>query len=256
MSAAFFKQVQDRLVSGKERAREDPFPPPDDHSRQVSEQQTQLPPTLRPSLERGVTTAVSTPHDKVLAELLSQRPGPSTDRPGTASEIPEAVSGRNEAETNYRPQSPGRNLLHDPFAGSLIGLSIQDNGDHAQNGRADFEARKEDLWSHMGDIRDIQTQIANMHVAMENIGLGHQADQLSVERVHSTTASEGEKWEDAVEGEDDEVKERDAREQEFTKLANKFQGRKEATDNIMTKVLVAIIYCNSIRVLIKLPVAR
>ena len=255
MSAGYFKQTQDRFAAGKERAREDnlrPPSPPDDHRRRESEQQTPIPSTLRPSLERGVTTAVSTPHDVVLAELFSHRQGPGTDIPDV-SEIP---ARKNEAETSHRPQSPGRTPLHDPFAGSLIGLSIQGDGDHAQNDRTDFEARKEDLWSHMGNIRDIQTQIANMHVAMENIGLGHQADQLSVERVHSTIASEGEKWEDAVEGEDDEVKEKDAREQEFTKLANKFHGRKEATENIMRKVHVAIIYCNSIRVLIKLPVAR
>jgi len=99
----------------------------------------------------------------------------------------------------------------------------------------------------MGNIREIQTQLANMHVAMENIGLGHQADRLSVERMHSTVPSEGEKWEDGVEGEDDEAKEKAAREQEFTKLANKFHGRKEATENMMRKVLVAINYRECIR---------
>lgn len=259
MSGSFFKQAQDKSVTDKERVREDgqrPLSPPDDRKREVSEQQTQLPPALRPSLDRGVTTAVSTPHDVVLAELLSHRPGPGVDKPGTVPEVPEVASLRKEVGTSHRSQSPSRTPLHDPFAGSLVGLSIQDDGEHAQSGRTNFEARKEDLWSHMANVRDIQTQIANMHVAMENIGLGQQADQLSVERVHSAGASEGDKWEDAVEGEDDEVKEKDAREQEFAKLANKFHGRKEATENIMTKVLVALIYCNSIRVLIKLPVAR
>lgn len=263
MSGTFFKQAQDRSVLGKERAGEDeqrPRSPPDDHKWQISEQQAQLPPTLRPSLERGVTTAVSTPHDVVLAELFSHRPGTGVDRPEAVPEVPEVASRRNEAGTSHRSQSPSRTPLHDPFAGSLIGLSIQDDGDHAQNGGANSEAKKEDLWSHMANVREIQTQIANMHVAMENIGLGHQADQLSADRVHSAGASEGtsegDKWEDAVEGEDDEMKEKDAREQEFAKLANKFHGRKEATENIMTKVLVGVIYCNSIRVLIKLPVAR
>ena len=255
MSGGFFKQSQDKSVVPKERARMDdqrPPSPPDGRGRQISGQPTQIPSSSRPSLERGLTTAVATPHDVVLAELFSHRQVPSVDR----LDVPEIPSRVNETETSHRAQSPGRTPLHDPFAGSLIGLSIQGEGDHTQNDRTNFEARKEDLWSHMGNVRDIQTQIANMHVAMENIGLGHQADQLTVERVHSTTASEGEKWEDAVEGEDDEMKEKDAREQEFTKLANKFHGRKEATENIMTKVLVAIIYCNSIRVLIKLPVAR
>jgi len=238
------KQAQDRSVADEERAREDDLRPPSPldggHRRRELEQQTPNPSTLRPSLGRGVTTAVSTPHDVVLAELFSYRQGPSASR----LDVPEVPLGKGEAETNHRPQSPGRTPLHDPFAGSLIGLSIQGDGDHAPNDRTGFEARKEDLWSHMGNIRDIQTQIANMHVTMENIGLGHQADQLSVERVHSTSASEGEKWEDA---EDDEVREKDAREEEFTKLANKFQGRKEATENIMTKVIfiATLFVCSS-----------
>lgn len=234
MLGSLFKHAHDKPVAGKEQARE-----AHERSRsreRVSEQQTQLPPTLRPSLERWVTTAVSTPHDAVLAELFSHRPGAGVDKTETVSEIPDAVSRRDEAaEMNNRPRSPSRTPLHDPFAGSLIGLSVQDDGDQTQNDRPQSEARKEDLWSYMTNVRDIQTQIANMHVAMENIGLGHQTVRVSVEREHSTTASEGEKWEDAVEGEDDEVKEKQAREQEFRKLADKFHGRKEATENIMTK---------------------
>ena len=236
MLGNLFKQAH---VAGKpEQAREThgrPRSPPDSHGERVSEQQNPLPPTLRPSLERSVTTAVANPHDAVLAELFVHRPG--VDRTETVPEMPGGASRRDEAGTSNRRRSPSRTPLHDPFAGSLIGLSIHDDvEDHAQNDRTQFEARKEDLWSHMTNIREIQTQIANMHVAMENIGLGHQAVELSVERVHSTTASEGEKWDDAVEGEDDEVKEKDVREQEFTKLADKFHGRKEATENIMTKV--------------------
>ena len=253
MFGGLFKQAQDKSVADKDRAREDDEhlrSLPDDRGRRAPEQQIQQPSSLRPSLERGVTTAVSTPHDVVLAELLSHRPVQGGDRPGMAPEVPEVGSRRDEAETSHhRSQSPTRIPLHDPFAGSLIGLSVQDDGDHAHNDRTNLEARKEDLWSHMANIKEIQTHLANMHVAMENIGLGHQADQLSVERMYSMVPSEGEKWEDAVEGEDDETKEKDAREQEFTKLANKFHGRKEATENIMTKVPVAIIiYCNSIRV--------
>lgn len=238
MFSGLFRQGQEKSVASKEQAREDherPGSPPDGHERRASEQQIQLPPTLRPSLDRVVTTAVSTPHDTVLAELFSQRPGQFADRPDP--KMPEVASRKDEPETiRYRSRSPSRTPLHDPFAGSLIGLSVQDDGDQVHNDRTNSEGRKEDLWSHMAHVREIQTQLASMHVAMENIGLGHRTEPFSVERVHSTVASEGEKWEDAVEGEDDETKEKDAREQEFTKLANKFHGRKEATENIMSKV--------------------
>ena len=247
MFGSLFKQAQDKPVAGKESeqargAHERPRSVQDSHGEQVSEQhRTQPPPTLRRSLERGITTAVSTPHDAVLAELFSHRPDAGVDRTEAAPEVSEATSRREEAETGNRPRSPSRTPLHDPFAGSLIGLSIHDDGlDQTYNDRSQFEARKEDLWSHMGNIRSIQTQIANMHVGMESFGLGHQTVQLSVERMHSTAASEGEKWEDAVEGEEEEVKEKEVREQEFAKLADKFHGRKEATENIMTKVEFSI----------------
>jgi hypothetical protein len=243
MLGNLFKQAQERPVAGKEQAREAherPRSPVGSHGEQASWEQTQPPPTLRPSLERGVTTALATPHDAVLAELFSRG---GFDRIEAVSDV--AATRRDEAETGNRPRSPSRTPLHDPFAGSLIGLSIRDDGDHAHNDRTEFETRKEDLWSHMGNIRDIQTQIANMHVAMENIGLGHQAVQVS------TTASEGERWEDAVEeGEEEgEDKEKEVREEEFTKLANKFHGRKEATENIMRKVtkfcIATLFVCSS-----------
>lgn len=236
MLGSLFKQAQDKPVAGKERAREVDERPRsllDFHGEQVSEQ---LPPTLRPPLERGVTTAVSTPHDAVLAELFPHRTGASVDRIEAVPEIPEIALGRDEAEGSGRPRSPSRNPLYDPFTGGFVGLSVQnDDGDQTHNDRTRFEAR-EDLWSHMTNIRNIQTQIANMHVGMENIGLGHEAMQLSVERMHSTAGSEGERWDDAVEGEEDEVKEKDVREQEFIRLADKFHGRREATESIMTMV--------------------
>ena len=93
----------------------------------------------------------------------------------------EVVPARNETETSHRAQSPSRTPLHDPFVGSLIRLLVPDNGDHTQSDPLNIEASKEYLWSHMGDIGDIQTQIANLHVVMENIGLGQ-------------VASKGEKW--------------------------------------------------------------
>ena len=101
------------------------------------------------------------------------------------------VPARNEAETSRRAQSPSRIPLHDPFAGTFIGLLVPDDGDHAQSDPLNDEASKEDSPSHMGNIKDVQTQITSMHVAMENIGLGHQADRLAVERVHSMVVSEG-----------------------------------------------------------------
>lgn len=250
MFGALFRQGQEKSVASKEQAQED-HDRPDGHERRASEQP---PPTLRPSLDRGVTTAVSTPHDTVLAELFSQKPAQAAGRPDP--KMHEAALRMDEPETiRYRSRSPSRTALHDPFAGSLIGLSVQDEGDHVHNDRAGSGAKREDLWSHMANIREIQTQLASMHVGMENIGLGHRTKALSVERVHSTVPSEGEKWEDAVEGEDEEAKEKDAREQEFTKLANKFHGRKEATENIMSKVRITITTLFE-HVLIKLPVAR
>ena len=233
MLSGLFKQAQDKAVAAdKERAQGSGAREPESHSLQDSreEPETRSGPALRPSLERGLTTALSTPHDAVLAELFSHRTGPAVGRTETTTEKGEVVP-----EENNRARSISRVPLHDPFAGSLIGLTIEDDGNQTGINRThEFETRKEDLWSYMTNIREIQTQIANMHVTMENIGLGA-ADELRVERGHSTGVSEGEKWED---GDDEgEEKEREAREAaEFKKLGDKFHGRKEATENIMTKV--------------------
>lgn len=194
---------------------------------------SQLNSESRPSLDRRVTTGVSTPHDAVLAELLSHRRNVETS---AKIEDPsaETASTRDEevtSEGHQRARSPNREPIHDPFSGSIIGLAIPEDRDDG----ADFDSTKDELWTHMAHIREVQSQIANMHVLMEGIGLGAQGEQGATGRsVPLVPSSEADKWE--YDEEDEEAEEKKAREQEFSRLAKKFDGRREATDNIMNKV--------------------
>jgi hypothetical protein len=186
----------------------------------------------RPSLARAMSLPVSTPHDIVLAELLAQRPSSvknDNEGPETASLKHENVAD----DDRRRVGSQNYEVLHDPFTGSIIGLSAPEEREHNEVG--DFESAKDELWAHMARIRTVQSEIANLHVMMEGVGPGPPGEQgaagRSVPIVHPT---EGDKWEDE-EG-DEEVEEKNAREREFARLAEKFNGRKEATANIINKV--------------------
>jgi hypothetical protein len=187
----------------------------------------------RPSLHPGLTTAISTPHDAVLTELISQRT--DLDSNARINEVPDTASLRDEdvtTESRQRTRSPTREPVLDPFTGSaIIGLALPEEDE------VDFESTKDDLWTHMAHIREVQSQIANMHVVMEGIRLGPQGEQGTTGRsVPLVRPSEGEKWEEGEDSEDGDAEEKKARELDFSKLAEKFNGRREATDNIMRKV--------------------
>jgi len=162
-----------------------------------------------------MTMPTSTPHDAVLAELLTQRPGLSSS--AKVNEGPETTSLKNEDvadDERRRAGSSNYEPLHDPFTGLLMGLAV---------------------WAHMAHIRIVQSEIANLHVLMEGVGPGPPGEQSATGRsVPLAQTAEGDKWEDE-EG-DEEAEEKNARELEFARLAEKFNGRKEATANIINKL--------------------
>lgn len=197
---------------------------------EISASSSQLNSESRPSLDRRVTTGISTPHDAVLAELFSQKPDGSPKMDEAPAETSSARDEEVTSEGHQRSRSPNREAVHDPFSGSIIGLAIPEERDDG----VDFESTKDDLWTHMAHIREVQSQIANMHVLMEGIGLGPQGKQGTTGRSVPLVQPSADKWEE--DEQDEEAEEKKAREQEFARLAEKFNGRREATDNIMNKV--------------------
>jgi hypothetical protein len=148
--------------------------------------------------------------------------------------------------------------LYDPFDGTLFGFAVPTetamrDGDEIIGAG---ERPNEELWTHLSRVLELQNQIAHMHTDMEGVGYGKQADGkgkgkgtlgnpprapglagLGRARTASTASGVGadigdEEGVGIVEGQADKLRER-----EFKKLATQFEGRKEAINEIMNKVL-------------------
>lgn len=104
-----------------------------------------------------------------------------------------------------------------------------------------LDQRRDELWSGLATIRELQSEVASMHVQMEGIGLNDARGGKRVagvaSRVHTDTIPVAEEWEEP-DGAADAVEEqrKRARDAEFTNLTETFKGRREAIDAIMNKV--------------------
>lgn len=108
-----------------------------------------------------------------------------------------------------------------------------------------FDQAKDDLWSHLARIRDLQCEIAGMHVNMEGIGSSEggrggqkRSAPATTARMHTDTIGVGDEWVDAEQEAQAREKARDA---EFTKLAESFEGRRTAIDDIMCRVCTVLV---------------
>ena len=213
-------------------ARSDPTPPP-----------------------RPLTAALATPHDAVLADLQGSRERTSTDGPRAAPRaavLPSVASTDPGIEGTASPSAAARSAtsspgashepLLDPFSGSLAGVMVpKRTSERDPAAPSQFDQRRDELWSGLATIRELQSEVASMHVQMEGIGLndgrgGKRAPGV-VGRVHSDTIPVVDEWEepDGAAGAVEEQRKR-ARDAEFTNLAETFKGRREAIDAIMNKV--------------------
>ncbi|KAF9454128.1 hypothetical protein P691DRAFT_798395 [Macrolepiota fuliginosa MF-IS2] len=226
-------------------------------------------------------TALSTPHDRILEEMYNH-PGESEGALPLPSELdsnrlPLDQAGdqlrASPAEANTRSHSanepanyqegaasatPAASLnshafpgskLYDPFDGSPLGIvvPVEINGGNMPT-QADSSSNEE-LWTHLSRVLDLQNQIARMHVDMEGVGPGKQADgkgkgplgntpkATAFTRLRTTStgsvpgADIGD--EEGVGVADEEAGKLKAREREFKKLATQFEGRKEAINEMM-----------------------
>ncbi|KAI0686810.1 hypothetical protein BC835DRAFT_433354 [Cytidiella melzeri] len=196
----------------------------------------------RPTIvDRAITAAISTPHDSLLAELHGQRPDINTsakidadlsvlptipsvgslERPG-ASPGPGVRSSTASPNTSPEP-------VYDPFSG---GLAYILPGPHERDSPP-FEQAKDELWSQLGRIRELQSEIATMHTNMEGVGAGDsRKTKRAPTRAHSDTIV-GEEWPDLAEIEQEQNKARDT---EFASLSQAFDGRHTAIGKIMDKL--------------------
>ncbi|KAI0348358.1 hypothetical protein BDW22DRAFT_1319673 [Trametopsis cervina] len=192
----------------------------------------------RPLIDRAITAAISTPHDALLAELHGQRPDVTTSAkldtdfsalsviPSLGSlERPAASPGRSNTASPAGSPEP----LYDPVTGALA--YIVPSAHDADS--SPFEQAKDELWSQLGRIRELQSEVAIMHTNMEGIGAGNsRKPKRSATRTHSDTIV-GEDWPDPAEVEQEQSKARDV---EFASLSQVFEGRHAAIGKIMDKL--------------------
>lgn len=143
--------------------------------------------------------------------------------------------------------------LYDPFDGSPLGVILPVTTRDGDSMPVHVEgSSNEELWAHLSRVLDLQNQIARMHVDMEGVGLGKQADGkgkgplggtpratgLTRTRTASTSSVPGADIgdEEGVGVVDEEAEKLKAREREFKNLATQFEGRKEAINKMMGKV--------------------
>ena len=213
------------------------------------------PPTSSP--DRPLTAALSTPHDAVLADLQAPReatPKSRADasRGGPKLSVLASVGSLTRTERTASPSAGARSAastpgiphepLLDPFSGSTVGVVVPKKGTDAPADAAQLDQRRDELWARLARIRELQGEVAGMHVQMEGIGLsdarGGKRAPGAVGRVHSDTIPGAEEWgePEGAPGDAAEEQRKRARDAEFTNLAETFQGRRESIDAIMNKV--------------------
>lgn len=158
-----------------------------------------------------VIAAVPNPHDAAVNEVhakLLQVEALSAPRISD----PQAA----EASTSSAPQP-----FFDPATGAQRGFfePIFVGG----GGSCDSEQLQEETYGHLARIRELQREIATMHVKMEGVGDGSDSLDIEVDVDVDTVPTQ----------EEEKAAKRD---REFTRLPGRFKGRSDNIDAMMAKV--------------------
>ncbi|KAF8640462.1 hypothetical protein AX17_000126 [Amanita inopinata Kibby_2008] len=209
----------------------------------------------------------SPPHPQAGRSLGSTPTGPMrTTSPRMAGGFtPSFLAGTSQDTTAVR------DYLTDPYDGTTIGVLVPSIPPLATESPSmnpppvestTFSSREtprnEEVWTHLSRVLDLQTEIARMHVEMEGIGVGKGKAKMgeNKERGRSNKVGEGgrtaaqpqatgppsadaEEFEvegESVEMDDEETERNRAREEEFAKLADQFECRKESINEMMNKL--------------------
>lgn len=203
-----------------------------------------------------------TPHDDILADLQGHLPSSAPPEqqslrpdapPGSSLNLGSSAIDTSLLTAESLPiHEPAKETMYDPSTGQRL---------HDYVPTPARSGADEELWSHLSHILELQSEIAKMHVDMENVALrdarghgesGNPERGAKAETARSETGkhrrrneSPGEDEDDnqtdeTTEGDesdsDDEVFGKRNREEEFTKLADRFAKRKVAIDSVMDKV--------------------
>ncbi|KAG1885484.1 hypothetical protein F4604DRAFT_1676043 [Suillus subluteus] len=205
-----------------------------------------------------------TPHDDILAELQGYLPSgghqaveqqslrPDAPLGSSLNVGPSVVENSFFSSESLPNHEPAKEMMYEPSTGQRL---------HDYVPTPVRSGTDDELWSHLSHILELQSEISKMHVDMENVGLrtarGHNAPVVPErEGKASTTRSETRKnrtrsdtlgeeegddeSDEVTEGEDsddnDEVFGKRKREEQFTRLAERFADRKVSMDAVMNKL--------------------
>jgi hypothetical protein len=167
-----------------------------------------------PSTARQHTGIFTSPHDVIVEDLV-----------GRLYELKAAASGDDESDgVGGRPPSDERTHMndelpkniYDPYDGQSIGLLLPRN---------DARSSETSLWTHLAQVRDLQSEIARMHAQMEGLG----DSERGVGSPEQATGEEPLNMEEEAKA---------VQTAEFSKLSERFNERKKAIEAIMLKVRI------------------
>ncbi|KAJ4485038.1 hypothetical protein C8J55DRAFT_559194 [Lentinula edodes] len=205
----------------------------------------------------SLVTGLRTPHDAALAELYAK---PSEhfehESEGGTIEGAHASTGLSSPDIGTSNHPIPREVVGDPFNGQklgILGLPDSNLNPEAHIPLSDAASRNEEIWSRLSTVIDLQSQIATLHLEMEGIGgkgdqgkgkgKGNKAPNVSKRppvRAASSTAElldlEHDEGVGIGDDEDEEQRKDREREEDFARLADQFEGRKEGVKSIMSKL--------------------
>ncbi|KAL5534072.1 hypothetical protein ACEPAG_533 [Sanghuangporus baumii] len=144
--------------------------------------------------------SLNSPHDAIISQIDNE-----------VRELQDVPDPGQSSPAKFRNRELPENL-YDPFDGQSVGVMVP----------GEFDEEEDDLWTHLAEIRNLQSDVARMHAQMERLG---ENDRFygPEETGEEETVNVG-----------DETKAEKAA--EFTKLSDRFSVRKEAIDAIMQKL--------------------
>ncbi|KAH8120021.1 hypothetical protein DFH11DRAFT_1557869 [Phellopilus nigrolimitatus] len=176
-------------------------------------------PVISSDIRKSNSTSAISPHDIAISQMDEKfREIRLADPPSGVTDLSPSSSGPEHSPVPHEPQptkTRSRNLpenVYDPFDGQSIGLMVP----------GEFEEAEDDLWTHLAHVRNLQRDIARMHTHMEGLG-----EEERSHRAEQTVDDETVNVEEEAKA---------AKAAEFAKLSDRFDGRKDTMDAIMSKL--------------------
>ncbi|KAF8531927.1 hypothetical protein JB92DRAFT_3138677 [Gautieria morchelliformis] len=163
-----------------------------------------------------VVAAVPNPHDAAVAEVHAKIL--QAEQESSTAHHPRFTDPLTDAAT---PPNPPPEKFFEPATGILRGIFEP----VATGTPVDSEQLRDEAWAHLARIREIQSEIATMHMHME--GVGDETGSIDVDVDNDVDV-------DTVPTQEEEDAAKTAK--EFDKLPGRFKGRSDNINAIMAKL--------------------